>query len=1158
MGIGPPTDDLIVRLPLPLAQLYRRALNAKTPVDRHHNAFYLAEATLKLAACLRIGIVLAHKVDLSEPLIRSLEALCMPSIGQYVSFLRDVNEHLLERPDAALLPLAAVAGKLAQPQPLPAVKAFAERATRSEGDEQPPLTRDQVRDSVRQGVLGFFNLVAAYRNQVFGHGAHRSAAYYEEAGSLLLEAAAEVLRQPVLFGGLILAVTRLEMSASQREPTVVWQGLIGAASLPLAPELAAAGPAASRPEPGHLHFVEPGVRVSLHPLVVYQEDRTGRERVGFLNRAITRKVGSAEEVRRCEYLDYATGDPLRDIDARQELTRLLATLRGKEVAPAEVDRLIASSQAESEESALASPSLTPGAVIGDFELEGELGRGGMGVVYRARQRSLNRKVALKVLPPALAADPVALARFRREIAALARCDHPNMVKILTSGSDGDRHFYAMELVEGTDLADLFAVLSTWSKASSQTLRVSQLPTAISSSCDLARRRREAESEPIVEPPTQTAHVTTAEAPAIANGLPSLAPIPAAPPSLSEGPALAVRIGEMFGDVADALAHLHERGVLHRDIKPGNLMLTQDGRRLLLMDLGLARLEGDAERMTRTRQFLGTLRYASPEQVHSATAVDARSDVYSLGATLWEMLALAPIYGADVGLNDPELVRRIQFDEAGRIRNRHREVPEELEAISLQCLEKDPRRRYASARELADDLGRWRRGERIRARRLTPAYRLRRFLKRQRRTLAIATVALFAVVIGYVLLADAGMRIVGSETVRRFLDRHEMSLLRPAPAETALCKKASDLRVFVGQKLLASTALKPGWWDASLQVAPGAKPYFDAWTQAQTNAALEMSPETGEADREILAGSLLELFDGWKDQMQGFNPKYGFQLFRSTTTERPYPTAIGTAWVLPALAAALGNPKLDADKRTKLEERLTQLQEALDNYQILDKEGHPIGAWRVFVDQENPAAASLYVTTTMLLGLLEAKKANLSWRGDRARLQQQLHDAETYVISQFDGRGWQVGGPTGRMELNDGLTLWLFALLLRAEAEDGLKLPEAIANRIPVHLAECWMRPPNYPDSLNSITLTFTFEGKIYREETRVVRVLWHPWSTETASLWLQRCNRNGAPLDEIVEARRVLGHLIIDLGPQIESVATAGATFVPTEMLIGLAAVPPP
>jgi hypothetical protein len=565
-------DDLLGRLPLPLAQLYRRARNAKTPQDRHHHAFYLAESALKLAASLRIGVALAHGLEPRSPLAQNLEQLCLPAVGHWVGFLRETTDYLRRRPDAALLPLANAHEALLRHEALPAVRAFAERAARGGPDEHPPLAPEQARDAARQGVLGFFTLVAAYRNQVFGHGAQRLPAYYEDLGPLLLDAACEVLSQECLFGGLTLAVARLAPDASGRSVQVEWHGLRGTASLALPREAVGNEPdpseAAARAAAGRVYFVGPGVRVLLHPLVVYLEDRAERERVGFLNRTVTRRKADGgaevEEVRRFEYLDYATGDQLREVDARHELTQLLARLRGQAVHESDVDRLAAASQAEPWEQ---QPRLEAGVVIGDFELEGELGRGGMGVVYKARQRSLNRHVALKVLPPALAADPVALARFRREIAALARCEHPNLVKILTSGSDGDRHYYAMELVEGTDLAALFAVFRAWRKQSGRPWKESDLVAAVSSSSTWAEQRKKAVA---------------------AEDLPQMEQLdPGPPPAVAEGRALPYRLAELFADAADAVAHLHARGVLHRDLKPGNLMLTADGRRLVVMDLGLA-------------------------------------------------------------------------------------------------------------------------------------------------------------------------------------------------------------------------------------------------------------------------------------------------------------------------------------------------------------------------------------------------------------------------------------------------------------------------------------------------------------------------------------------------------------------------------------------
>jgi hypothetical protein len=202
-------EDLLVRLPLPLAQLYRRARNAKSAQDRHHNAYYLAEAALKLSACARIGAALASGLAPRSPLARSLEDLSLPSVGHWVGFLREAALHLRDRPDSALLPLAAAGEKLLLPGAFPAARAFAEQAARAPPGGSPAIGAGLARDASRQGILGFFSLVAAYRNQVFGHGAQRLPAFYEELGPLLLAAAAEVLREECLFGGLTLAVARL-------------------------------------------------------------------------------------------------------------------------------------------------------------------------------------------------------------------------------------------------------------------------------------------------------------------------------------------------------------------------------------------------------------------------------------------------------------------------------------------------------------------------------------------------------------------------------------------------------------------------------------------------------------------------------------------------------------------------------------------------------------------------------------------------------------------------------------------------------------------------------------------------------------------------------------------------------------------------------------
>jgi serine/threonine protein kinase len=157
-------------------------------------------------------------------------------------------------------------------------------------------------------------------------------------------------------------------------------------------------------------------------------------------------------------------------------------------------------------------------------------------------------------------------------------------------------------------------------------------------------------------------------------------------------------------VAQAAQALHNASIIHRDIKPANIMVTADGTQAVLMDLGLAQLADEMEgRVTRTRQFVGTLRYASPEQVLAVGKMDRRTDIYSLGATLWELLTLRPMFGATELTPTADLMQRIQYEEPARLRKYHPGIPRDLEAIVLKCLEKDSRRRYATARELAQDL-----------------------------------------------------------------------------------------------------------------------------------------------------------------------------------------------------------------------------------------------------------------------------------------------------------------------------------------------------------------------------------------------------------------------------------------------------------------------
>ena len=329
-----------------------------------------------------------------------------------------------------------------------------------------------------------------------------------------------------------------------------------------------------------------------------------------------------------------------------------------------------------------------GKTLGDFQVRRELGRGGMGVVYEAVQTSLNRRVALKVLGQSLAFTPQAIGRFRREAEAAAKLHHTNIVPVFAVGVEGDTHFYAMELIDGPSLD---AVI---------------------------RQMRERHT-------ADTASELTADLVATAAHVPTSTPYsgPGSTPGSSSG--RTDRAAAMIADVADALHHAHQQGVIHRDIKPSNLILSADGR-LSVTDFGLARIL-EQPRMTVTGEFVGTPAYMSPEQITAGRVpVDHRTDIYSLGATLYELLTLRPPFTAD---GRDKLLAMVIQKEPPAPRAVDRKLPRDLETICLKCLEKDPDSRYQSAKDLADDLRRFVSRFAVLAKRAGPLTRLKKWVRR---------------------------------------------------------------------------------------------------------------------------------------------------------------------------------------------------------------------------------------------------------------------------------------------------------------------------------------------------------------------------------------------------------------------------------------------
>jgi eukaryotic-like serine/threonine-protein kinase len=333
--------------------------------------------------------------------------------------------------------------------------------------------------------------------------------------------------------------------------------------------------------------------------------------------------------------------------------------------------------------------------LGDYRLVREIGRGGMGIVYEAEQRSLRRRVAVKVLPYASLLDSRQLQRFHNEAQAAACLHHDHIVPVFAVGCEEGVHFYAMQFIDGRSL-DQF--LSWFEPQNGERMK--------------------------------TAKEAVRAASTAPHGLAATIPDTSARISLRAIVQLAVQ-------AAEALDHAHQQGVVHRDIKPANLLVNREGDHLWITDFGLARCQGEAN-LTRTGDLLGTLRYMSPEQALARPGlVDHRTDIYALGATLYELLALRPVFS---GQSRQELLQQIADEEPLPLRRIDSRVPIELETIVLKALAKSVTDRYATARDFADDLERYLDDRPILARRPTVAEKTMRWCRRHKGLVSATLVA----------------------------------------------------------------------------------------------------------------------------------------------------------------------------------------------------------------------------------------------------------------------------------------------------------------------------------------------------------------------------------------------------------------------------------
>jgi serine/threonine protein kinase/tetratricopeptide (TPR) repeat protein len=429
----------------------------------------------------------------------------------------------------------------------------------------------------------------------------------------------------------------------------------------------------------------------------------------------------ASRTEREQVLDEILTAYLKAVDAGQPPDRGTLLARHPELA-ADLERFFADQDAMARwAEPLGEPDASPlgeslPEALGDFRILREVGRGGMGIVYEAEQRSLGRRVALKVLPLAGTLDARQLQRFQNEARAAACLHHNNIVPVYFVGSERGVPFYAMQYIDGRTLAEV----------------IRQLRQPAAAAPASAAEERTAAFTPAggVASPAAATEAVGRQA-TLATG------------SAALGREHCRTVARLGVQAAEALDHAHQAGVVHRDIKPANLML--DGRdNLWVTDFGLAHVQTEAS-LTMTGDLVGTLRYMSPEQaLAKRVAIDHRTDVYSLGVTLYELLTLQPAFG---GKDRQELLRQIAFDEPKSPRRLNKAIPAELETIVLKAMAKNPTERYATAQELADDLRRYLDDKPIRARRPTLGQRLGRWSRRHQALVRSAAVVLLLAVVG---------------------------------------------------------------------------------------------------------------------------------------------------------------------------------------------------------------------------------------------------------------------------------------------------------------------------------------------------------------------------------------------------------------------------
>ena len=417
--------------------------------------------------------------------------------------------------------------------------------------------------------------------------------------------------------------------------------------------------------------------------------------------------------------------------------------------------------------------------LGDFRLLREVGRGGMGVVYEAEQESLGRRVAIKALNNARN-DPNIVLRFHREAKAAARLHHTNIVPVFGAGESDGVHFIVMQFIAGLGLDAVLDEVRRIERSTDVAPDPGLNFTARDAAGSLITGRWRASAGPA------SAEITT-DIPDLPGSSPTLPGHRKTSHSGASTRHLAESVARIGLQVAEALDYAHGQGILHRDVKPSNLLLDGHGT-VWVADFGLAKLASEAD-LTHTGDIVGTLRYMAPERFQGRC--DARSDVFSLGLTLYELLARRPAFDAS---DRNALIRQVTQGTPRRLRLVAPSVPRDLETIVHKAIEHDPNSRYESASEMAEDLRRFLDDRPIAARRAGPAERLARWSRRNPMIAALSTALALALIVGSVVATTfAVLAHQQAEKATVALESEDKALKKSFAALESLEVKDKELR-----------------------------------------------------------------------------------------------------------------------------------------------------------------------------------------------------------------------------------------------------------------------------------------------------------------------------------------------------------------------------